>query len=293
MLRIGGFELYSVVTGTFRLDGGAMFGAVPKVLWETVADVDTKNRILLYTRTLLGVDRSAKRVVLADTGCGTKWSQEQVERFDQRHDRDAITRQLGSLGLRDEDVTDVVVTHLHFDHNGGLSEWLGDPGGRAILRYPQARHWIHRRQWEHAANPTPKDRASYLREDIAPLAEGGVLQLVDGDQPAPPFEGLEWFISHGHTPYHLHPVFEGATHASLGRRLLFVGDLMPTVAHLRPAWVMAYDLHPLTTIREKENILRQGLEAGWLLAFAHDPTTAGVAIGGTVDRPVVARALDL
>ncbi len=288
MLRIGRFEVYSVVTGTFRLDGGAMFGVVPKVLWGNATDFDEQNRIYLATRTLLVLDRQAKRVILADTGCGTKWTPEKAERFAIRHDREAIPRALAAIGLCIEDVTDVVVTHLHFDHNGGLTKWFDDPGGRTVLCFPRARHWIHRRHWEHAHKPSVKDRASFLPEDFAGLEEAGVLAFVEGDQPAPAIAGIEWFVSQGHTVYHLHPVV-----ADGGEHLIFVGDLVPTVAHLRLGWVMAYDLFPLTTIAEKEVIFRNAIEHGWRLAFAHDTKVGGVALGGTVERPIVTQTLDL
>ncbi|MBU0718106.1 MAG: MBL fold metallo-hydrolase, partial [Planctomycetes bacterium] len=170
-----------------------------------------------------------------------------------------------------------------------LTEWVDAPDGPTRLCYPQARHWVHRRQWDHAWAPSAKDRASYLKNDFAMLAEAeGVLQLVDGDNPAPPFEGVEWFVSHGHTPGQLHPVF-----GTRAERLLFLGDLAPTRAHLRPPWVMAYDLRPLVTIRERETVYRRCLDEGMLLAFPHDPAVGGVAVAGTVDCPVVSRELPL
>jgi glyoxylase-like metal-dependent hydrolase (beta-lactamase superfamily II) len=251
-------------------------------------DVDDQNRILLATRTLLVVDRKQERVIIADTGNGPKWSKEKAERFAIRHDPEAISRSLAAIGLRTEDVTDVVVTHLHFDHNGGLTRWFDDPGGRVTLCFPHARHWIHKTHWEHAQHPHLKDRASFLPEDFAALGEAGVLEFVDGENPLSTIPGIEWFVSHGHTPFHLHPIVTDGD-----QRLLFVGDLAPTVAHLRLAWVMAYDLFPLTTITEKQFIFRNAIENGWLLAFAHDPNVPGVSLSGTVDRPIVVHALEL
>ncbi len=288
MLEADPFELYSVVTGSIRLDGGAMFGVVPKVLWEKVADVDGLNRILLATRTLLAVDRSHRRVVLVDTGCGIKWTPDQAERFSVQYDPDAIPNALAAVGLGVEDVTDVVVSHLHFDHNGGLTYWYDEPDGPTRLSYPQARHWIHRGHWEHANRPHLRDRASFRKEDFAALADSDLLHLVEREDPDPPFEGVEWFVSSGHTPFQLHPVFGGGS-----SRLLFVGDIVPTVAHLRLAWIMAYDLRPLATVAEKEAVFRRCFEEGLLLAFPHDPKVGGVAIDGTVERPIVARTLPL
>jgi len=288
MLVIGPYEIRSIVTGTFRLDGGAMYGVVPKTLWSKGAEPDDQNRIPLATRTLLAVDRQAGRIIVTDTGCGTKWSPEDAERFAIRSDPDAVSRALRAIDAGEDDVTDVFVTHLHFDHNGGLTDWVDEPGGATRLRYPKARHWLHQRQWNHAHNATPKDRASYLSEDFAALAGAKVLRMVESEHPPPPFEGVEWFLSHGHTPFQLLPMFVGSE-----SRLVFTGDVVPTVGHLRPPWVMAYDLYPLRTIAEKRWLYERAIGEGWLLAFPHDPQFGGVAVDGSVDRPIVARTLDL
>lgn len=288
MIKIGRFEIRSVSNGTIRLDGGSMFGVVPKVMWSKVTDVDDSNRILLHTRTLIAVDLDKPQVILVDTGCGTKWTPEQAERFAITSDADAIPNALASWGLSDEDVTDIIVTHLHFDHNGGLTDWFDDPDGPTVVRYPKAKHWIHRQHWEHANNPHVKDRASFLEQDFAALADAGVLQFVDGETPEPPFDGVEWVVSTGHTPYQLHPLFTGAD-----GRLLFVGDIIPTVAHLRLGWVMAYDMEPLQTIAQKKQIFERAFEEDVWLAFPHDPKVGGVVIDGTIERPIVAHTLDL
>ncbi len=288
MLTIDDWEIRSVVNGSVRLDGGAMFGVVPRVLWQREAAADDQHRILLTTRTLLAIDRSSKRVILADTGCGTKWAPDKAERFAIEFDADAVPNALRAAGLGPEDVTDVVITHLHFDHNGGLTEWTDERGGATRLRYPTARHWIHSRHLDHAREPYLKDRASFLPEDFAALSDSDQLAIVEGDTPAPPGEGWAWFVSSGHTPCQLHPVF-----GSGGTKLIFIGDIVPTKAHLPPAWVMAYDVQPLTTITEKRAIYRRCLDEGLLLAFPHDPEVGGVEIGGTIDRPVISRVLPL
>ena len=288
VIRVEPYDIASVVTGAIRLDGGAMFGVVPKVLWSEIAEADELNRIQLSTRTLVAVDRAGGRVVLVDTGCGTKWTPDGVRRFRIEFDPTAIDRHLQTLDLSAQDVTDIVVTHLHFDHNGGLTDWVDEPGGPTRLRYPNARHWVHQRHWDHARQPHFKDKGSFLKEDFDCLADADVLCCVEGDQPTPPFEGVEWFVSFGHTPYQLHPVFGVGD-----QKLLFAGDLVPTVAHLRLGWVMAYDVEPMRTIVEKQMVFRHGLDQGWLLALPHDPSTGGVAIEGTPERPVVARVLDL
>jgi glyoxylase-like metal-dependent hydrolase (beta-lactamase superfamily II) len=266
-----------------------MFGVVPRVLWESVVDVDDRNRILLATRTLLAVHRQAGRVVLVDTGCGSKWSPEQAERYAIRPDPTAIETALAGAGASAADVTDIVISHLHFDHNGGLTDWYDDADdGRTALRYPNAMHWIHRDHWNHAQRPHIKDRASFLRHDFEALEEAGVLRFVEGESPESSIPGIDWIVSHGHTPAQLHPIFGDGDEG-----LVFAGDLAPTVAHLRMGWVMAYDVLPMTTIDEKQRLLRRCLEHRWMLAFPHDPSTGGVILDGSVDRPVVSRSVPI
>jgi len=288
MLTIEPFEIRSIVTGSVRLDGGAMFGVVPKTLWSPKTDVDDLNRILLFTRTLLAIDRANRRVVLVDTGAGSKWSGKSAGRFAVEFDAQAIPDALASAGLTPEDVTDVIITHLHFDHNGGMTEYVDNSDGATRLRFPQATHWVHRKHLEHAQSPTRKDRASFIAADFAALLGTTLLELVDGDEPDSAFDGLSWFISHGHTPYQLLPVFGTGV-----RRIMFVGDLIPTINHLGSPWVMAYDLNPLTSIAEKESVCKRCIDEELLLAFPHDPTTGGVALAGTPDNPRVAQTLDL
>ncbi len=289
MLDIGGFDIISVQTGTFRLDGGAMFGVVPKVLWAPRENVDHQNRILLASRTLIAVSKDRKHVLLVDTGPGTKSPDDEADRFELRYDADAIARALHSqFELTPDRVTDVIITHLHFDHNGGLTEWAGEPGGETQLRFPQARHWIHRRHWDYVQKPTEKDRASFLTRDFDILEPAGVLAIVDGPEPDAPWDGVRFFISDGHTPAQLLPIFHDRR-----RQLIFTGDVFPTSSHLRVPWVMAYDLEPLKTINEKRRILGWCREHGMSLTFPHDIRLAGGEIDFANDRPLIARPLDL
>ena len=288
MITCGRFEIHSIITGPLLLDGGAMFGVVPKVLWERKHKADEQNRVSLATRTLLAIDRSARRVVLVDTGAGNKWDTESAQRFGVKHDGLAIQSKLESLGLTVSDVTDVVVTHLHFDHNGGLADWVDQPGGPTRLRYPQATHWIHAEHLRHAKNPTLKDRASFFKQDYEALEKANVLRAVEGNAPSPPFEGAQWLVSWGHTVAQLLPLFlcdKGS--------LLFTGDMFPTATHLHPPWLMAYDLQPLVTIDEKTKILKRCREEGLLLAFPHDPATPGVKLDASSPKPAIDSVLDL
>lgn len=290
MIQVGRFKIVSVVNGTFRLDGGAMYGVVPKVLWSRQADPDAENRIPLAMRTLIAVDEAAERVILVDSGAGHKWSQRDAERFAIETRPQAIAEGLSQFGLTEADVTEVVVTHLHFDHNGGLTEWVGEPDGETRLRFPQARHWLHRLHWEHALAPTERDQASFLERDLRSLKADGVLTLVDGEEPAPPWEGTRWHVSHGHTPGQLLPLFEGNPGEP---SLLFAGDAIPTSGHLKIAWAMAYDLQPRLMLDEKRRLLKLCRDDDTWLAFPHDPEVGGVELDLSAGRPIIARALDL
>ncbi len=238
MIRIGKFDIISVQTGLFRLDGGAMFGVVPKTMWGNHEDVDADNRILLAMRTLVAVSDDRETVLLVDTGTGPKWTVDAADRFAIQYDADAISTALSErFGLGPERVTDVIVTHLHFDHNGGLTAWADEEQTRTRLIYPNACHWLHRRQWEHANSPSERDRASFIDHDFEALQPAGVLHLVEGDSPESRWEEIGFWVSDGHTPGQLHPVFRGD-----GNELIWTGDACPTSSHLRIPWVMAYDL---------------------------------------------------
>ncbi len=289
MIRIGEFDIVSVMTGSFRLDGGAMFGVVPKVMWSAREDVDADNRILLATRSVLAVSDDRTRVVLIDTGCGPKWSAEEASRFDIEVVPDAVGQALKERWqLSPRDVTDVIITHLHFDHNGGLTEWVDAPGGPTRLCFPNARHWIHRRHWEHARSPNERDKASFLSRDFEILEGSGVLEIVDGDSPDSPWPGLRFNVCSGHTPGQLLPVFCDAS-----SELIFTGDVIPTSSHLRVPWVMAYDLEPLRTMAEKKAMLDRCRIRGAWLVYPHDHRFAGSVVDCSASRPIIARTLDL
>jgi glyoxylase-like metal-dependent hydrolase (beta-lactamase superfamily II) len=289
MLKMGCYELSSLQTGTLRLDGGAMFGVVPRVMWASHEDIDGDNRILLATRTLLVVSEDRRTVMLVDTGTGRKWESGEADRFAISGDDEAIELALSErYSLTVADVTDVIVTHLHFDHNGGLTDWTDNGRSSTQLRFPKANHWVHRRQWEHAHEATPKDRASFLVRDFVALEGSDRLRLVEGDEPDAPWDGVEFFVSDGHTPGQLLPIFSDGN-----RELIFAGDVIPTSSHLRLAWVMAYDLEPVKTIEEKSRLLERCRERGSYLAFPHDHRLGGGEIDFAVNKPFVSKPLDL
>ncbi len=288
MTQIGRFSIHSVINGWLGLDGGAMFGVVPRALWSRKIKPDEANRIRLAMRTLVAIDADAGTVVLVDTGAGSKWPADEAERFCVQPNPTALADLLRRYHLSEADVTDIVVTHLHFDHNGGLSEWVDQEGGAVQLRFPQARHWIHRRHWEHAHKPNLRDQASFLERDLTVLAESDALSFVEGDEPESTIPGVRWRVSHGHTPYQLLPEFGGQED-----RLLFIGDMIPTAMHLPLPWIMAYDLEPLRTLAEKQGILARCQAERLWLAFPHDPECAGVALEVVNQKPIIAQTLDL
>jgi len=285
MIKIGNFQIYSIVTGTIALDGGAMYGVVPKVLWSKVEEVDELNRVKLAMRTLLAIDSQHGRIILVDGGAGNKWPEEERERYAIETHPNAIFEALKTLSLSSTDVTDVILTHLHFDHVGGFS--YSDERGETLPTFPRARHWIHEGHWRHANAPTERDRASFLKRDLAFLHTSNLLRFVTGDNPEPTLKGVEWFVSNGHTPYMLLPIFKGETFD-----LMFAGDLIPNANQLNPAWSMSYDLFPLTILSERKEVLKRCLETGMRLAFPHDMKMAGAAVMFDGRRYSVKEALD-
>lgn len=262
-MRIGDYDVQSLDTGRFRLDGGAMFGVVPKVLWEKSNPADAKNRIEMALRGL--VIRGHGRVVLVDPGIGQKWDAKQAEMFAIDHSKLSLDSALKQRGVKREEVTDVLVSHLHFDHVGGCTR-LG-AGGKAELTFPNATYYVHERNVSHAHAPTPKDRASFLEQNIEPLVASGRLKPVGDDHEFAP--GLTAWITEGHTPGQLLVKVSGKEGT-----IFFCGDTIPTASHIPEAWVMAYDLFPMTTIAEKKKILQKAADEKWILAWVHDPFRA-------------------
>ncbi len=286
-MRVGRYKITSVVTGWTRLDGGAMFGVVPKVLWEKGEDCDDSNRILLATRTLIAARDDGSRIILVDTGVGSKWPPEDAKRYAVENRKGAIRHALAALDHAPEAVTDIVATHLHFDHAGGMTRFKDEARTDLALVFPGATHWVHRRHWDHALSPTLRDRASFFSHDFQLLEESGRVQFVEGDDPACPIPGVEWALSHGHTPYQLLPVFDDETSP-----LFFTGDLVPTASHLPPAWVMAYDLYPLKTLNERLALYERVRAQNLRIAFPHDRRMGGarLAIDGkrvSVEEPLL------
>lgn len=278
-MTIGPYTVYPIETGSFALDGGAMFGVVPKMLWEKTNPPDERNRIPMAARALLLI--GGGRTILVDVGNGAKFNERLTSIYKIDVSRADLLSSLRSRGVAPDDVTDVILTHLHFDHAGGST----CRENREIRpTFPHARYHVQKDHWKAAHNPTERDRASFFPDDYMPLHERGVLHLVDGEGEL--FPGITVRLMHGHTTALQCPVI------SDGRTTLFYcADLMPTVSHVQLPWIMAYDLRPLVTLEEKRTILARALDEQWILFFEHDHATAAGRVrmsdrGIVFDAPV-------
>jgi methylmalonyl-CoA epimerase len=272
---LGDLQLVSLYGGSFRVDGGAMFGVVPKPLWAAEAPADDENRIVLATRPLLvrGV-----RTLLIDAGIGDVDAAFADEHgIDGSHSLDAA---LAEAGVAPESIDLVLATHLHFDHAGGFMR--RDAAGRMRPRFPRARYVVRRGEWDTAMQPHERNRSGYVREHFAPLAEAGVLALVDEDQTIMP--GVRVQRTGGDTTHHQIVWIESGD-----RRAVYVGDLMPTRAHARDEWISAFDLYPADTLTAKRALARAAADADALVFLPHDPAiAAGRLIAADGQQRVVA-----
>ena len=258
-MKIGKYDLYSVETSEFGLDGGAMFGIIPKPVWEKKVSADELNRVNMVTRSLLLV--GDKKKILIDTGNGTKWEEKYKQIYDINTDQYNIEKSLGKYGFSSEQITDVICTHMHFDHIGGNTKIKS---GEVVPTFPNAKYWISEENWKLANHPSQKDAGSFIEHDWKVLAENQMIEIIDGREPF--IEGVETIVTHGHTPGLLHPI------VSDGSNKLFYGaDIFPMVAHIPIPWVMAYDVQPVVTMEEKQKLLQKMDCEDWILFFEHDP----------------------
>jgi methylmalonyl-CoA epimerase len=259
---LGGFELITLSDGFFGLDGGAMFGVVPRTLWEKRLPPDDSNRIPLGMRPL--IVRNGKHTVIIDAGCGDKMDPKlaQIYKLDRRYHLDHA---LAAAGLAADDIDIVVASHLHFDHVGGFTKFGKD--GALVPRFPNAKYIAHRGEWDDATHPHERNRASYLQENFVPLKDAGVLTLVDDGAEIIP--GVKYRRSGGHTPNHQVVMIESGS-----RTAVFTADMYPTSVHVPDPWVMGYDLYPMDTLAFKRAFAKEAIEREYLLFFEHDPSMA-------------------
>ena len=246
--------------GLQRLDGGAMFGVVPRALWEKKLPPDERNRIRLGMNCLLVEGPEGRTVV--ETGSGGKDDAKFRDIYGiERHG--GLPARLVEAGAAPETIDRVVVTHLHFDHAGGTTTWADD-GETAVPAFPNARYHIGWEEFDTAMHPNERNAASYLKRNFAPLGDAGVVEWVEGGHEVAP--GISVISTPGHTLGHLSVTIDDGA----GRKIVFLGDLVPTAHHLPTPWIMAYDLYPVTTLETKSRLLPEIHEAGWLCAFVHD-----------------------
>ena len=257
-LAFGDLQLTMLHDGGFRLDGGAMFGVVPRPLWEKLAPADDRHRIQLAMRPLL-VEADWGRL-LVDCGAGDKMAPKQADIYALDRTRH-LDHALADAGLHAGSIDIALATHLHFDHFGGATRREND---RLVPRFPRARYLIRSAEWEDATHPHDRNRASYLQEDFVPLKDAGVIDFFDGDITIKP--GVRVERTGGHTGQHQIVYLESG-----GKTAVYVVDMIPTTAHLQDPWLMGYDLFPVDTLAFKKRFIREAIDREYLILFEHDP----------------------
>jgi methylmalonyl-CoA epimerase len=273
---VGRLEVISLSDGFYHLDGGAMFGVVPRTLWEKRLPPDDRNRIPLGLRPLVV---RGDRTLLIDAGCGDKMNAKSADIYGLERTYH-LDYALNEAGLSADDIDLVLASHLHFDHVGGFTR--RDNDGRVVPRFSKARYVVHRGEWEDATHPHERNRASYLPEDFVPLREAGVLDLVDDDAEVMP--GVRLRRSGGHTRHHQVVMIE-----SQGETAVFTADMYPTSVHVPDPWLMGYDLYPMDTLAFKRTFVREAIEREYVVFFEHDPSLAAGRIRESGGRRTVER----
>jgi glyoxylase-like metal-dependent hydrolase (beta-lactamase superfamily II) len=254
-------NIYSINTGHFKLDGGAMFGVVPKSMWNKINPADENNMCSWAMRCLLIED--GKRLILVDNGMGNK-QDEKFFGYYFLHGNDSLDASLKAKGFSKDDITDVVLTHLHFDHCGGSIEYNSDRT-KLSPAFKNALYHVNPKHWEWAVTPNAREKASFLKENILPIKESG--QMKDLTVESKLIEGLSFIEVNGHTEAMMLPIIKHAKGT-----IAFMADLIPSAGHLPLPYVMAYDTRPLLTLTEKEKVLNQAADENWTLFFEHDPS---------------------
>jgi glyoxylase-like metal-dependent hydrolase (beta-lactamase superfamily II) len=253
-------RLHVVNTGYFKLDGGAMFGVVPKSIWQKTNPADSNNLCTWAMRCLLV--ENGKQLVLIDNGIGTKQDEKFLSHY-HLHGEDTLTKSLNKLGFSEGDITDMFLSHLHFDHCGGGVQKTGE---KFRLTFPRATYWSNQNHWQWATQPNAREKASFLKENILPMQESGHLKFVEEKQDRAPFDFMEICYASGHTEKMMVPKIRYK-----GYTLCFMADLLPSVGHIPLPNVMGYDTRPLITLQEKEAFLHEAANNQYVLFLEHDP----------------------
>ena len=252
-------KLYPIETGNFKLDGGAMFGVVPKVMWSKVYPSDENNLCNWSMRCMLIVDGDRK--ILIDNGIGEKQDEKWLRHY-YLNGEATLEKSLAAIGYKPEDITDMILTHMHFDHCGGSVKWNSDRTGFE-LTFPNATYWTSRQQFDWATQPNRREQASFLKENILPIEESGHLKLIETEGEYLP--NIEFKLFDGHTEGQVIPHIRYN-----GKTVVFAADLMPSSAHIPMPWIMAYDTRPLQTLKDRERFYNEALEGDYVLFFEHD-----------------------
>jgi glyoxylase-like metal-dependent hydrolase (beta-lactamase superfamily II) len=290
-------EIFALETGMFKLDGGAMFGTVPKPIWEKAIPPDELNRIPMALRIILLRDLKTKRNLLVDTGIGFKWSEKLASIYAIDHSKFTLEKSLSAHGLKFEDITDVILTHLHFDHAGGATRPVQtggatQPAGAARERstgpgpssdatkfvptFPKAKYYIQKDNFDWATNPNSREAASYLPENFEPLIETKQLVICDGVKAfenAINWPGISVRLSYGHTVGLQCPLIKIE-----GKSFFYPSDMIPTSSHIPVPWVMGYDIHVIKLLEEKENLLAEAVRDQWIFVYEHDPVIPATTV---------------
>ncbi len=278
-MKLGDIEFHILNDGTFRLDGGAMFGVIPKPMWERFAPADDRNRITLSMNSLL--IRAAGKWILVETGAGDKWDAKRRDIYSFEGEP-RLPEQLRAHGLGPEQIDIVINTHLHFDHCGWNTRIVD---GTAVPTFPNAKYYVHLGEFEHARHPSERDRASYFPENFEPMVKTGQWHLVEG-QGGEVVPGVELIVLPGHTSNMM-----GVRLSSGSQTAIFLADLVPTTAHLPLPWIMGFDLYPMTTLEEKKKWLPQIARDRCLALFCHDSKIPAARLreadGKIVAQPVI------
>ena len=280
-------ELYTIHNGNFKLDGGAMFGVVPKKLWSRTNPSDSNNLCPWAMRSLL--IEHGDRLILIDCGLGDKQNEKFFSHY-HPHGEDSLEKSLATAGFSMDDITDVFLTHLHFDHVGGAVEWNDTRDGYRPA-FKNATFWSNKRHWKWATEPNAREKASFLSENILPLEESGQLKFIDASEDAQRIStglGFDAFVVNGHTDAQMCPIIEHK-----GETLVFMADLLPSTGHIPIPYVMGYDTRPMLTLDERKRIFNEAADKGYHLFLEHDAANEICTLQQTEKGPRLDRVLSL